>query len=229
MEKIVSVRLNWYLETQNFLSPAQTGFRRYCSTNQQTVMFSLEIKDSLYRKQILLAVFVDFKSSYDSVWTVNLMDKLQKIGVRGRMLKWFHNFITQRFCATKFENNLSEYKQTRRGLSQGSVTITTLFNVMIKDLPARLGKIKNIKSALFADDLVICTSVPKRQEYQLSKIMNEALTARGNWCHENAMTTNTEKTFYQIFTMNHKKPTASLKMSNKPVVETQEAKYLESI
>jgi hypothetical protein len=31
---------------------------------------------------------------------------------------------------------------------------------------------------------------------------------------------------YQIFTLNHKKPTASLKINNKPVVQTQEAKYL---
>jgi hypothetical protein len=156
VEKMVSVRLNWYLETQNLPSPAQAGFRIYCSTNQQIVMPSQEIKDSLDRKETLLAVFVDFKSVYDSVWRVKLMDKLQKIGIKGSMLKWFHNFITQCFCATKFENNLSKYKQTRRGLPQGAVTsTTTLFNVRINDLPARLGKIKNIKLALFADDLVI--------------------------------------------------------------------------
>jgi hypothetical protein len=226
MEKMVSARLNWYLETQNLLSPAQAGFRRYCSTNQQIVMLSQEIKNFLDRKEILLEVFVDFKSAYHSVWRVKLMDKLQKIGVRGRMLKWFHNFITQRFCATKFKNNLSKYKQTRRGLPQGAVTSTTLFNVMINDLPAQLGEIKNIKSALFADGLVIWTSVTKCQEYQLSKIMNEALIALGNWCNENAMTINTEETFYQIFIMNHKKPTSTLKINNKPVVETQEAKYL---
>jgi hypothetical protein len=52
------------------------------------------------------------------------------------------------------------------------------------------------------------------------------LTALGNLCNENAMTVNTEKTLYQIFTLNHKKPTSSLKINNKPVVQTQEAKYL---
>jgi hypothetical protein len=94
MEKMVGARLNWYLETQNLLSPARAGFRRYCSTNQQIVMLSQEIKDSLDRKEILFAVSVDFKSVYDSVCRVKLMDKLQKIGVSGRMLEWFHNFIT---------------------------------------------------------------------------------------------------------------------------------------
>jgi hypothetical protein len=97
---------------------------------------------------------------------------------------------------------------------------------MIIDLSAWFDKIKNIKSALFADDLVIWISVPKRQEYQLSKIMNEPLTTLGNWRNENAMTINTEKTFYQIFTLNHKKPTASLNINNNPVVQTQGAKYL---
>jgi hypothetical protein len=80
MEEMVGARLNWNLETQN-LSPTKTGFRRYCSTNQQIVTLSQEIEDSLDRKEILFAVFVNFKSAYDSV-------------VRGRMLKWFHNFIT---------------------------------------------------------------------------------------------------------------------------------------
>jgi hypothetical protein len=67
LEKMVSARLNWYLEAQNLLSQAQAGFRRYCSTYQQVVMLSQEIKDSLDRKEIFLVVFVDFKSACDSV------------------------------------------------------------------------------------------------------------------------------------------------------------------
>jgi hypothetical protein len=44
MEKMVSARLNWYLETQNLLSPAQAGFRRYCSTNQQLLCLVRKFK-----------------------------------------------------------------------------------------------------------------------------------------------------------------------------------------
>jgi hypothetical protein len=42
-------------------------------------MLSQEIEDSLDRKETLLAVFVDFKSEYDSVWRTKLMDKLKKL------------------------------------------------------------------------------------------------------------------------------------------------------
>jgi hypothetical protein len=45
-------------------------FRRYCPTNQEIVMFSHEIKDSLGRKETMHAVFVDFRSACDSIWRV---------------------------------------------------------------------------------------------------------------------------------------------------------------
>jgi hypothetical protein len=54
-------------------------------------------------------------------------------------------------------------------------TSTTIFNVMINDLLTQLDKIKNVRSAIFVDDLVFWTSLPKYQEHQLSQIMNEAL------------------------------------------------------
>jgi hypothetical protein len=56
--------------------------------------------------------------------------------------------------------------------------------------------------------------------------MIEALTTLSNWCNENAMIVSTEKTFYQNFILNHKQPKISLKISNKPVIQTQDAKYL---
>ena len=46
---------------------------------------------------------------------------------------------------------------------------------MINDLLTQLDKIKNVRSAIFVDDLVFWTSLPKHQEHQLSQIMNEAL------------------------------------------------------
>jgi hypothetical protein len=56
------------------------------------------------------------------------------------------------------------------------VTSTALFNMLISDLPAQLHEIKNVKSALFSDDLVIWISLPKHQEHLFSKIMNEVTT-----------------------------------------------------
>jgi hypothetical protein len=40
------------------------------------------------------------------------------------------------------------------------------------------------------------------------------------------MTINTERTFYQIFTLSHKQLTINLKINNNHVVQTQDARYL---
>jgi hypothetical protein len=71
----------------------------------------------------------------------------RKFGVKGWMLKWFHDFINLSFCATKVENETLEYKQNRR-LPHGTVTSITLLNVMVVDLPGQVDEIKKVKSAL---------------------------------------------------------------------------------
>jgi hypothetical protein len=47
--------------------------------------------------------------------------------------------------------NVSKAEQS----AWGAVANTTLFNVMINDLSAQLGQIKNVKSTFFSDDLVM--------------------------------------------------------------------------
>jgi hypothetical protein len=100
------------------------------------------------------------------------------------MLKWIHNFITECLCATKFGYKLEKYKQIRRGLPEEVAISNILFNVMINDLSAQLEKTKNVKSAVFADDLVILISLPTRKEHQISHIMKEALITLSNWCNK---------------------------------------------
>jgi hypothetical protein len=65
-------------------------------TNQHVAMFSQHIKDSLEKGNVLTAVFVDFKSSYDLVWNENLLLKLSKTGIQSKMLHWIKAFTGQR-------------------------------------------------------------------------------------------------------------------------------------
>jgi len=56
------------------------------------------IKDSLDNKRISTAVFIDFKSAYDSVWKENLLLKLVRSGIRSNILQWLESFISNRAC-----------------------------------------------------------------------------------------------------------------------------------
>ncbi|GFX39475.1 hypothetical protein TNCV_2668371 [Trichonephila clavipes] len=47
MKRMITSRLDWYLETNNLLTSSQTGFRKCQSTNQQVVFLGQSIKDAL--------------------------------------------------------------------------------------------------------------------------------------------------------------------------------------
>jgi hypothetical protein len=101
MERMVMARLNWYLETQQLLTPEQEGFRPKLSTSHQLKKFTQSVKEAFNNKESILAVFVDFQGAYDKVCRSKLTWKLQKMGVASKMLHWIKSFISQRWIATK--------------------------------------------------------------------------------------------------------------------------------
>ena len=156
MERIINTRLNWLLETNNVIANEQAGFRIRRSTSEHIAELSQFIKDALDNKRILAAVFVDFKSAYDSIWKENLL-KLVRFGIRSNLLQWLESFISHRACKVRYGEHSSKYHILQAGLPQGAVTSRTLFNLYINDLIGELNSIPCIKRLLFADDLVFWT------------------------------------------------------------------------
>ena len=226
MERMINNRLSFFLENNNSICTDQAGFRKHHSTNQQILRLSQDVKDAMDKRCTTLAVFVDFKGAYDAVWRAKLMEKLQHMGINGKMLRWIYLFINQRYCSTRVNTSTSKYKQQKRGLPQGSVISPLLFNVMINDLAPSLAETEGIKTALFADDLAIWISLPKNKEKQLSDKMNEALNILSNWSKKNCLPINLGKTFYHVFTLAHKTPDIKLQLDGKNLNPSTEPKYL---
>ncbi|GFX07848.1 hypothetical protein TNCV_4161171 [Trichonephila clavipes] len=67
MERMITSRLDWYLETNNLLTSSQAGFRKCQSTNQQVVFLGQSIRDAFDQKHSALALFVDFEAAFDKV------------------------------------------------------------------------------------------------------------------------------------------------------------------
>ena len=87
MERIVTKRLSWFLETHSLLSEEQASFRQYRSASQQVAFFSQAIKDALDKSHVLTAVFFDLKAAYDTVWIDNLLLKLANLGIKNNMFR----------------------------------------------------------------------------------------------------------------------------------------------
>ena len=195
-ERMVNTRLNWYLENFELLCQEQAGFRKNRSTADQVTFFSQAIKDTLDKREILTAVYVDFKSVYDSIWRELLIQKLFVIGIDGNMLNWFRAFLGRRSCKVQFELSRSKSFSLQTGIPQGSVTSCTLFNIYINDLILLLKRIPNINCLLYADDLVIWTIAPKKNAKAIiESTLNSTLNSLLSWCQENNMSVNLSKCY----------------------------------
>jgi hypothetical protein len=227
MERIINSGLNWLLETNNIIANEQAGFRIHRSTSEHRAKCSQYIKDALDDKRILTAVFIDFKSTHDSVWKENLLLKLARAGIRSNLLQWLESFISHRTCKVRYGEYHSKYHILQTGLPQGAVTSCTLFNLYINDLIYELNSIPGIECLLYADDLVFSTEVEKRKaEGKTEQLLNKALTVIEEWCERNNVKINTIKTAFQSFSLAHKTMHPRLRYKGTALSPKNESKYL---
>ena len=85
MERMVTNRLNWFLEKNNILTKAPTGFCKGRSTIDQIIKLQDTINKFNRNKGFTVGVFLDFEKSYDMIWRPGLLSKLKQIGINGQM------------------------------------------------------------------------------------------------------------------------------------------------
>ena len=75
------------------------------------------------------------------------------MGIKGRMLKFIKELISERWIKVKVGGSTSQNKQTDLGIPQGGLLSITLFLVSVNGILGELGN--GVDGSLFADDLAI--------------------------------------------------------------------------
>lgn len=82
-----------------------------------------EVRKAQINKQIVAAVFFDVEKAYDLLWIEGLLIKLHQLGVKGNMLNWVRDFLSNRSIQVKVVTDVLESYGVENGTPQGSLLL----------------------------------------------------------------------------------------------------------
>ena len=151
MERLINNRLMWYLEKLNLLNNHQCGARQNRSTIDQLVRLDAYIREALARNLHAVAVFFDIEVAYDTAWKYGVLRDLHEMGVRGNLLAFVRNYLTNRTFRVRLGASFSGLQMQEQGFPQGGVLAVTLFLIRSDKMPKQIDD--DIFKSQFVDDL----------------------------------------------------------------------------
>ena len=190
LEKMVNIRLMWYLEKGDHISSVQSGFRSNRSTADHLTQMEHNIHQAISRKLHTIVVFFDLTKAYDRAWRRGVMQRLHSYGMRGNLPKFVKNFMSNREIIVRIGASFSSPKTIQEGILQGSVLSCSCFMIAIDEISSNLHP--SIKSTLYVDDFSIYTSgsIPHLIERRLQTAINKL----SDWSHRTGLTFSPAKT-----------------------------------
>ena len=187
------MKITSFWET-NFLTEHQGGFRKGYSTVSTIADLTDDLFHDMNRGNTTLAAFVDLRKAFDTVNTKILLAKLEHAGIRGRVLEWCRNYLSDRLQCTYANGVKSTLLPVTCGVPQGSVLGPLFFLVYVNDIK---NAVINCGVKLYADDTVLYQAGLNHEEAQLK--LQESVNSFKQWCDINALTINAPKTKVMVF------------------------------
>ena len=187
-EKCVFKHMYNFLNTYNKITPVQSGF----TPGDSAVYQLIDLYDTFCRalddgKEVRV-VFCDISKAFDRVWHRGLLFKLRRMGICGPLLNWFQSYLNNRLQRVALEGCVSDYREIKAGVPQGSILGPLLFLIYINDI------VNDINSCirLFADDTSLYLIV--EDPAMAADLMNSDLEKIHKWSENWLVKFNPNKT-----------------------------------
>ncbi|KAH9246960.1 hypothetical protein BASA81_015473 [Batrachochytrium salamandrivorans] len=162
--KVLQMRIERFVETNNLLSYEQAGFRK----REECVGQVVSLVDIIQRRQNAglntHILFIDIRKAFDTVPVGALLWKLQNMGFPRRTLAFLKALYTSSSARARAGSLLSDPFPVQRGVRQGCPLSGLLFNLFINDIldgvapitvPGLPQDTNPIRGLMYADDVAV--------------------------------------------------------------------------
>jgi Reverse transcriptase (RNA-dependent DNA polymerase) len=193
LEKVVHDQILAYLNTQNIFDPFQSGYRKLYSTATALLKITEDFRNALFKRRVVLVVFLDFSKAFECVNHELLLRKLSQLNFSDPVVEWFRSYLIDRQCAVKGKKGqISKWVKVTSGVPQGSVLGPLLFSLYTHDISKILRH--RCKYHIYADDIQLYIECSPSELDQAIQIMNFILGDIVTWTESHGLKLNPTKT-----------------------------------
>ena len=128
-ESIICDNIDEHLNT--VIHENQWGYRKGISTNSLLLYITELWKMNLDKKNVIGAIFIDFRKAFDSVDHTILNYKMDASGLYGNLKKWLQSYLTNRQQFVEINGKKSGLHIVPYGVPQGSLLGPRLFSIYV--------------------------------------------------------------------------------------------------
>jgi sorting nexin-29 len=225
---VLNARIMAWTEGEGVRAVDQAGFRSGRRTTDHIFLLQHLIDKYRSKRKSLFACFIDLSKAFDTINRDRLWSRLDKIGIRGRMLQALKSYYeTVRECV-KTAAGLTGAFDSRLGVKQGCPLSPTLFGLYIDELePCLRSAVANtmvkvgrtrLPLMLYADDIVLLAESPA----ELQRLLN----ALGSFCDRQELTANLDKSAAVVFERRRQSTPVAVHLQGAPMPVRDSYVYL---
>lgn len=217
-ERILLLKLQPILNDQHLLPDHQFGFRQNHATIEQVHRVVEVIRCGLENKKYCSALFLDVSQAFDRVWHPGLLYKIKSI-LPVFFFVIIKSYLQERFFQVRVRTDLTNLREIKAGVPQGSVLGPVLYSIFTSDLPTN----NFVTTSTFADDTAIISSNhdPVVASFQLQQNIDEIQ----DWLQRWKIRVNEEKSTHVTFTT-RRATCPSVRLNGKLIPQATEVRYL---
>ncbi|OXU29897.1 hypothetical protein TSAR_000993 [Trichomalopsis sarcophagae] len=154
-DKLVTIQLMDFLETNTLLTCYQSGFRKYFNTQSALIKIVENIRIGIEKGLVTILILFDVRKAFDSISHIVLLRRMREMNFSENVIRWFHLYLSDRSQSVLDLNGLStEFLNLSSGIPQGSNPGPVAFLIFINTVVRSLFYCRE-SCMLFADDFQI--------------------------------------------------------------------------
>ncbi|KFM57234.1 RNA-directed DNA polymerase from mobile element jockey, partial [Stegodyphus mimosarum] len=221
-ERVILQRLQVYYDE---LPKEQFGFQKGLSTVKQLVRLSEFIGNALHNKESIALLMLDVAKAFDRVWHEGLIFKLINFNFDREIIKLIYSFIVNRKFFVSIGEEVSELKEIKASVPQGSILGPVIFLFYVADFPY-FNLSRDYYVGCYADDTAL--AVRSRRAENATRKLQDFMPLVEDWCRQWRIAINAQKSQLLIIRRRFAKENfkGSLKLFNEDIPIVQKANYL---